>query len=127
MSKSTLNSTMKSILAVCYSRAEACIRLNSTGPVVNMIMWSGIEACASTICANLPCYGPLLRKIPSARFIAASIRAVFTSARGLFTSRSVKKSLYLETTSTENFASKGGVSSEKIGHEPDIELGQMKV
>ncbi|OCL10347.1 hypothetical protein AOQ84DRAFT_374998 [Glonium stellatum] len=28
--------------------------------VDNIIMWSGIEACASTICANLPCYGPLI-------------------------------------------------------------------
>ena len=25
-------------------------------------MWSGIEACASVICANLPCYTPFLGK-----------------------------------------------------------------
>ena len=31
------------------------------GAVVNMIMWSGIEACTSVVCSNLPCYAPLLR------------------------------------------------------------------
>ena len=28
--------------------------------VDNIILWSGIEACVSTACANLPCYGPLV-------------------------------------------------------------------
>ncbi|MCJ1324607.1 hypothetical protein MMC10_001269 [Thelotrema lepadinum] len=28
----------------------------------NIAMWSGIEACTSTTCANLPCFGPLLFK-----------------------------------------------------------------
>ncbi|MCJ1327612.1 hypothetical protein MMC10_004283 [Thelotrema lepadinum] len=28
--------------------------------VDNIILWSGIEACISTTCASLPCYGPLV-------------------------------------------------------------------
>ena len=34
-----------------------------------MILWSGIEACASILCANLPCYAPLYHNSPLKSFI----------------------------------------------------------
>ena len=125
----------KSTLAVCFSKAQVYAGLNEIGPVVNMIMWSGIEACASTICANLPCYGPLLKRSPSFRYLFASIRSAFTSPRGFFSRRTPSKNTYQETNSTEGFAKEPGVSYNSTivegnihgsTHEPDIELGQMK-
>ncbi|KAG6988933.1 hypothetical protein G7Y79_00067g095480 [Physcia stellaris] len=40
-----------------------------------IIMWSGIEACASTICANLPSYGPLITKSRDLEYIVSAIRS----------------------------------------------------
>lgn len=49
------------ILIVClYSIYSAY--LYHAASVVNIIMWSGIEACASVICANLPCYVSIVGK-----------------------------------------------------------------
>ena len=38
-------------------------------------MWSGIEASASTICANLPSYGPLITKSRDLEYIVSAIRS----------------------------------------------------
>ncbi|KAL2036929.1 hypothetical protein N7G274_010354 [Stereocaulon virgatum] len=46
---------------------------NFSGGVVNMIMWSGIEACASIVCATLPCLAHL-RKHPRVKSILSSMR-----------------------------------------------------
>lgn len=43
-----------------------------------MMMWSGIEACASVICANLPSYAPLLRWRTN-KSVLARIRTVFST------------------------------------------------
>ena len=42
------------------------------------MMWSGIEACASVICANLPSYAPLLRWRTN-KSVLARIRTVFST------------------------------------------------
>ena len=48
-----------------------------------MIMWSGIEACASIVCANLPCYGTVIRDNPRIRSFVNSMRGSFSrSSRG---------------------------------------------
>lgn len=49
--------------------------------IVNIIMWSGIEACTSTICANLPCYGSILGKARRLEPIASSLR--FKLSKGM--------------------------------------------
>ena len=59
-------------------------------------MWSGIEASASVVCANLPCYAPLLRSPPSSRK-NSSATSLFRSAytprsASAFTPRSVSTS-----------------------------------
>ena len=42
------------------------------------MMWSGIEACASVVCANLPSYAPLLRSRTN-KSVLARIRTVFST------------------------------------------------
>ena len=46
-----------------------------TDDETGIIMWSGIEACASTICANLPSYGPLITKSRDLEYIVSAIRS----------------------------------------------------
>lgn len=134
--KATLKATTKSTLQVRFFKAESSVWLNTIGPVVNMIMWSGIEACASTICANLPCYAPLLKRGPSLSYIFTTLRSLFTSPRSLFSRRNSPKGTFEESTSTERFASEpevprnttiveGGIRRQK--HESDLELGQIRV
>ncbi|KAG6988559.1 choline transporter [Physcia stellaris] len=53
--------------------------INFDTNVVNIIMWSGIEACASTVCANLPCYGALVGAAPKT---ASYFRSVGSSYGG---------------------------------------------
>ncbi|KUJ11272.1 uncharacterized protein LY89DRAFT_786888 [Mollisia scopiformis] len=62
---------------------EGNYAVNFDTAVVNIIMWSGIEACASTICANLPCYGPLIGR-------ARSISAIITNIGSFFSLRTSK-------------------------------------
>lgn len=40
-------------------------------------MWSGIEACASTVCANLPCYGALVGSSPKTVSYLRSVGSSF--------------------------------------------------
>ncbi|KAL6722362.1 hypothetical protein ACLMJK_001469 [Lecanora helva] len=47
---------------------------NFGSSVVNMIMWSGIEACASVICACLPCYAPLITANPTLKSLVARFK-----------------------------------------------------
>ncbi|MCJ1432687.1 hypothetical protein MMC27_002044 [Xylographa pallens] len=47
--------------------------------VVNIIMWSGIEACASTICACLPCCTPLLGNARGLEALFASVKSKFSA------------------------------------------------
>lgn len=110
-------------------------RLNRVGPVVNMIMWSGIEACASNICANLPCYAPLLKRGPSLKYIFTSLRSVLKSPHSLFSRHSSAKNTFVEITSTERLANepRGNYNSTNLEgniHRPtqafDLELGQMR-
>lgn len=44
-----------------------------------MTMWSGIEACASVICANLPSYAPLLRSRTNKKSVLARIRTILST------------------------------------------------
>lgn len=106
---------------------------------MNIIMWSGIEACASTICANLPCYGPLLGRARSIESIIASLRSFFSvgSTRPSTGAPSKKKSAHGPSASTENmvwleagvenYIEGGGprTASGELG--PDVELGTIKV
>lgn len=46
-----------------------------------MIMWSSIEACASVICASLPCYAPLLKKGGSLGSFVIGMRSLFSLSR----------------------------------------------
>ena len=106
-------------------------RLNRIGPVVNMIMWSGIEACASNICANLPCYAPLLKRGSSVRYIVSSLRSVLKSPHSLFSRHTSPKNTFVEITSAERLANEPrGTHVEGNIHHPtqgfDLELGQMR-
>ncbi|CAF9941013.1 hypothetical protein IMSHALPRED_002251 [Imshaugia aleurites] len=115
---------------------EGNYEVNFSGPVVNMIMWSGIEACASNICANLPCYAPLLRRGPSLEHVFATLRSALKLPRSLLSRRSSPRTTFQETTSTERLANEpevlrnfttaeGGIHRPK--HNNDLELGQIRV
>ena len=117
-----------------FPQSTICAELKAIGPVVNMIMWSGIEACASTICANLPCYGPLLKRGPSLNYILGILQSAFTSPRNV--RPSLSRNTFLEIRSTERFAKEpevprnsttveGGIRGGR--HGSDLELGQMRV
>ena len=47
-------------------------------------MWSGIEACASTLCANLPCYGALVGSTPKAASYIKSVGSNFGGSSKLY-------------------------------------------
>ena len=118
-----------------FPKSTICAELKAIiGPVVNMIMWSGIEACASTICANLPCYGPLLKRGPSLSYILGVIRSAFSLSRTLFSRGSSSKTTFVESGSTERFAKEPEVSHNSTTVErgirggrlgPDLELGEF--
>ena len=58
---------------------------------IGIIMWSGIEACASTICANLPSYGPLITKSRDLEYMVSAIRSRLSPrSHGHHTSSSVR-------------------------------------
>lgn len=107
--------------------------------VVNIIMWSGIEACASTLCANLPCYGSLLGRARS----ITSIVPVFSSFLSIRTTRnsggassrgksahspsaSRENILWLETR-VENVIEGGALGAASRGEGRNVELGSIRV
>ncbi|MCJ1247507.1 hypothetical protein MMC30_004721 [Trapelia coarctata] len=55
-------STARLVYAIAYVQAENASDYTSTydTAITNTTIWSAIEACASVICANLPCYAPFL-------------------------------------------------------------------
>jgi hypothetical protein len=73
--------------------------------VFNIIMWSGIEASASTICANLPCYGPLIGR-------ARSVSSFITNVGS-----------FLSVGSTKH--SRGASSKRKPVHAPSAPTGNI--
>ena len=136
MRRFTSKAAIKTTLLVCFSKAGSYVWLNTIGSAVNMIMWSGIEACASTICANLPCYAPLLKRGPSLSNIFTTLRSLLTSPRSLFSRHNSPDNTFQESPSTERFANEpevprntttveGGIRRQK--HESDVELGQIRV
>lgn len=84
-----------------YSTTSSALLIDIPAPVVNMIMWSSIEACASVICANLPCYAPLLKKAGSISILFTSLRSMFSSRKDLLHSGSSTGSMPKDTSSTE--------------------------
>lgn len=68
---------MRRILIVCLYTIYSAY-LYYAASIVNIIMWSGIEACASTTCANLPCYGAVLGKASKLKPIFSSIISKLT-------------------------------------------------
>lgn len=69
---------MRLILIVCLHTLYRTYLLYYTASIVNIIMWSGIEACASTICANLPCYGAIVGKARRFKPILSSFYSKFS-------------------------------------------------
>ena len=124
--------TMQLILIVCSSLSLRPCSSNkcSAANVVNIIMWSGIEACASTVCANLPCYGQLFSGAPKT---ASYIKSVGSSFGG-------SSKPYRKPSRQEGSASLEGIVTPlptglqtRIEHtnannlDPDIELNQVQV
>ena len=99
-------------------------------------MWSGIEACASVICANLPCYGPLLSKTKGLKLSLGSLQSRI-SLRGRVRNHSLsasKRPKRSKSSSRENIiAAQYGVENniEGIGprqvSESELETGRIKV
>ena len=99
--------------------------------VVNIIMWSGIEASASTLCANLPCYGTLLA---SPKKITSLFRSKDPSYNRSGSSKPYKKPFGQGSSSQEGiFAPPGtGLRTNIVGTntsdlDPDIEMNQVQV
>ena len=100
-----------------------------------MIMWSSIEACASVICASLPCYAPLLKKGGRLGLLIASVRSVFSLPRkGSSRSVSSKRSMQKETSSSERIIAEPTIiefgTREDIkagGRVADMEMGQIRL
>ena len=124
---------MQLILIVCIfyltphpCSSNQCFAAN----VVNIIMWSGIEACASTVCANLPCYGQLVGGGPKT---ASYIKSVGSSFGG-------SSKPYRKPSRPDGSASLEGIvpsvpsglqtrieSTNANNLDPDIELNQVQV
>ena len=123
---------MQLISIVCFLSHSPRYSSNqySAANVVNIIMWSGIEACASTVCANLPCYGQLAGSGPKT---ASYIKSVGSSFGG-------SSKPYRKPSRQDGSASLEGIVTPlptglqtRIEHtnanslDPDIELNQVQV
>lgn len=103
--------------------------------IVNIIMWSGIEACASTICVNLPCYGFIVGKVRSFRPTVSHILSKLSSGMSpTFRFRLKGWSSQQTTVSAENFiTSPRGVEtviegpSERYRATTELEMGEIRV
>lgn len=103
--------------------------------IVNIIMWSGIEACASTICANLPCYGFIVGKVRSFKPTVSHILSKLSSGMSpTFRFRLKGWSSQQTTVSAENFiTSPRGVEtviegpSERYRATTELEMGEIRV
>lgn len=103
--------------------------------VVNMIMWSSIEACASVICASLPYFSPLLKKGGSLGPFFTSLRSMFSLPRkDLSRSLSSKRSMRRETSSSEETILGPGIFDSGTREDikggrrgTDMEMGQIRL
>jgi len=102
---------------------------------VNIILWSGIEACASTICANLPLYSPLITKSRTLESIVTSFRSKLFpgSNNNSYRARKYSKGVQLSS-SSENIVKQGpGVETIIEGGrhhsipENELEMGTINV
>lgn len=104
-------------------------------------MWTGIEACASTLCASLPCYYPLMSQIALGfETLMASLFSVFSNSTAGYSrsrSRSGKSAKnqhpWQEASSEENINSRSeyvktvieaGVRRDSAS---ELEMGKIKV
>lgn len=102
---------------------------------VNIILWSGIEACASTICANLPIYSPLITKSRTMESIVTSFRSKFFPGSNNSSYRAGKHSKGVQlSSSSENIVKQGpGVETIIEGGrhqsipENELEMGTINV
>ena len=101
-----------------------------------MIMWSGIEACASTVCANLPCLAPLVKGNRSLKSWIDEIQSTLTGLGSPFSRRSSSEKTFLKTKTTERLGLSPGMSYSETtirggttgsNRDMDLELGQIKV
>ena len=103
--------------------------------VVNFIMWSGIETSASVICANLPCYGPLISKIQtllsnlSPSYSISSIHNRFRKRPWLDRRPSDKSgsSAEVSVTAPVGVETRIGRASPRKTSETELELGVIEV
>ncbi|KAH8689928.1 hypothetical protein BGW36DRAFT_432893 [Talaromyces proteolyticus] len=125
------------------SNIEGNYAVNFNTAVVNIIMWSGIEVCASVLCANLPCYGPLISRARNASPISQTITSFFSirPSRRLRSDRlrsdSLKRtSVQSPSASRENIlglksATENIIESRNLGDTPsdglNMELGGIRV
>lgn len=117
---------------------EIKLLINSLAAVFNIVMWSGIEACASTICANLPCYGPLIgraRSVSSIIMALSSFLPIKSTKNFRDTTLEIKAGHRLSTptdtftwseASAENFLESGGVGGSYKEKQSVEELDDLK-
>ena len=95
-------------------------------------MWSGIEACASTVCANMPCYAPLLTRGHVLEYLVNSIQSLLSRSVGRFSRRGSSRDELSETKPIKIFVNEVGGLSDKSriregiprsGSEKDVERG----
>ncbi|KAK3176372.1 hypothetical protein OEA41_007695 [Lepraria neglecta] len=95
---------------------------------VNIILWSGIEACASTICANLPLYSPFITRSRNLETIVSSFRSKFFFGTSNSSYRSHKNSRNAQmSSSSENIVKPAAAVETHIEggmhrHMPESEL-----
>ena len=110
-----------------------------TDDEIGIIMWSGIEASASTICANLPSYGPLITKSRDLEYIVSAIRSRLSphshhqhhphgkSSRGTQLSSSSEHIVDLVQVPATLTTIEGGVRDGRRGRKEELEMGRINV
>jgi hypothetical protein len=112
--------------------------VNFSSNVVNIIMWSGIEVCASTLCASLPCFGPLINHfhhITPFTATTTSFMSIGTNAPTRTTSKGAsmhspyasRENILGFETRTDNVINGASSRDTSKGSEINIELGSIKV
>jgi hypothetical protein len=102
---------------------------------VNIILWSGIEACASTICANLPLYSPFITRSRDLETIVSSIRSkfVFGTSNGSYRSHKNSRNAQMSASSENIVRSAAAVETHIEGgihrdvSESELEMGTINV
>ena len=108
--------------------------LCGTAVPVFIIMWSSIEASASTICANLPCFSSVTTKARGLESFVAKVR--LKSSHHLDRLGLRKKQPQKTTTSTENMSDESELppmqcviegAAQRSTTESNLEMGMIKV